>query len=170
MAILRFILHTGLRRGEIVALTWSDVDQVSGQVTVRGKGGRERVVPLAARTVGSGREREQAILQAEVEVTRAQAAITAYQADRAAAMQPRTYSPTYHYAPHYQREALPAPPPTDLPTSTPSVGGHPPTFADLLARGQVGKGNVRVGENSETAWQAATCTGCGPIRPAISRD
>jgi hypothetical protein len=127
-----------------------------------------RVLWRAARTVGSGREREQAILQAEVEVTRAQATIAAYQADRAAAMQPRTYSPTYHYAPHYQREALPAPPPTDLPTSTPSVGGHPPTFADLLARGQVGKGNALLLGYSEGNpiygdWKDLYSTGIGGI-------
>lgn len=54
MAIIRLLLDTGLRRGELAGLTLQDVDFETDTVTVTGKGGRVRVVPFgrkAARDV-----------------------------------------------------------------------------------------------------------------------
>jgi site-specific recombinase XerD len=46
-AIIRLMLETGLRAGEVVALGVGDVDLASGTLTVRrGKGGKGRVVPI----------------------------------------------------------------------------------------------------------------------------
>lgn len=46
VAIVLFVLNTGLRRGEIIGLRWQDVDWEAGYVRVLGKGERERIVPL----------------------------------------------------------------------------------------------------------------------------
>ena len=50
LAIVRILLHTGLRVAELVALCWQDVDWTSprkGELTVRyGKGAKWRVIPL----------------------------------------------------------------------------------------------------------------------------
>lgn len=45
-AILELFYSTGMRLSELVALDLDDVDLVSDQVRVRGKGKRERIVPL----------------------------------------------------------------------------------------------------------------------------
>lgn len=46
-AIIRIMLETGLRAGEVVALQLADVDLIGGVLTVRrGKGGKGRVVPI----------------------------------------------------------------------------------------------------------------------------
>lgn len=46
-AIVRLMLETGARAGEVVALTLDDVDLAAGVATIRrGKGGKGRVVPL----------------------------------------------------------------------------------------------------------------------------
>jgi integrase/recombinase XerD len=46
-AIVRLMAETGMRAGEVIALTGADVDLHQGLVTVRrGKGGRGRVVPI----------------------------------------------------------------------------------------------------------------------------
>jgi site-specific recombinase XerD len=46
-AMIRLMLETGLRAGEVVALELGDVDLSSGALTVRrGKGGKGRVVPI----------------------------------------------------------------------------------------------------------------------------
>jgi site-specific recombinase XerD len=46
-AILRLMLESGLRAGEVVAMQLDDIDLVAGTVTVRrGKGGKGRVVPI----------------------------------------------------------------------------------------------------------------------------
>ncbi|GAA1911385.1 hypothetical protein GCM10009737_11020 [Nocardioides lentus] len=46
-AIIRFMLETGTRAGEVVALEVADVDLANGQAIVRrGKGGKGRVVPF----------------------------------------------------------------------------------------------------------------------------
>ena len=55
--VLRFILGTGLRRGEALAVRWSDVDLTRGEIKVKGSlvredrrlsGGRAQVSPLPA--------------------------------------------------------------------------------------------------------------------------
>ncbi len=53
-ALLELLYATGVRVSEIAALRLSDVDLAQGQMTVMGKGSKERVVPLhplAARTL-----------------------------------------------------------------------------------------------------------------------
>lgn len=51
-ACVRFMLETGARAGEVVAMTVPDVDLKEGVVLIRrGKGGRGRVVPIGAKTV-----------------------------------------------------------------------------------------------------------------------
>jgi len=45
-AILEMIYATGIRVGELVSLDLKDIDMWSGIVTVRGKGNKERIVPI----------------------------------------------------------------------------------------------------------------------------
>jgi len=47
-AILEVVYSAGLRVGEVVGLNWDDVDQIAGLIRVRGKGRKERVVPLGS--------------------------------------------------------------------------------------------------------------------------
>ncbi len=50
-AIVLFMADSGLRRGEVVALNWQDVDMLNGLVTVRrGKGGKARSAVIGATT------------------------------------------------------------------------------------------------------------------------
>jgi site-specific recombinase XerD len=50
-AIIRLLLETGMRAGEVLGLTVADVDLVRGLVTVRrGKGGMGRVAPFGPQT------------------------------------------------------------------------------------------------------------------------
>lgn len=50
-AIVRLMLETGMRAGEVIGLQTSDVDLQQGLVTVhRGKGGKGRVAPFGAQT------------------------------------------------------------------------------------------------------------------------
>ena len=50
-AILRFMIETGARAGEVVGLGLDDVDLAAGVVTIRrGKGGKGRVVPIGPQT------------------------------------------------------------------------------------------------------------------------
>jgi integrase/recombinase XerD len=50
-AIVLFMADSGLRRGEVVALSWPDVDMQSGLVKVRqGKGRKDRSAVIGART------------------------------------------------------------------------------------------------------------------------
>ena len=56
-ALLRLMIYTGLRRAEVVALRWDDIDFEDQLVTVRhGKGGKERIAAIADmsdKTIGS---------------------------------------------------------------------------------------------------------------------
>jgi integrase len=46
--VAELYLHTGLRRGEMLKLRWSDVDLADTKITIRApKNGRDRVVPLS---------------------------------------------------------------------------------------------------------------------------
>lgn len=47
--IVLIMLYAGLRLSEVAALLWKDVDLDEGTIVVRGKGGRDRVVPLHER-------------------------------------------------------------------------------------------------------------------------
>ena len=50
-ALLRLMIYTGLRRAEVVALRWYDIDFEDQLVTVRqGKGGKERIAAIADMT------------------------------------------------------------------------------------------------------------------------
>lgn len=50
-AIVLLMADSGLRRGEVIALNWQDVDMQTGAVTVqRGKGGKARVSRIGATT------------------------------------------------------------------------------------------------------------------------
>ncbi|MFQ5550558.1 MAG: tyrosine recombinase XerC, partial [Gemmatimonadales bacterium] len=50
-AILELFYCTGIRLGELVSLNLSQLDLVSDQVKVRGKGRKERIIPLGAHAV-----------------------------------------------------------------------------------------------------------------------
>jgi site-specific recombinase XerD len=50
-AVIRFMIDTGARRGEVVGLTVGAVDLDAGIVSVLGKGRRHRVLPLGTKTV-----------------------------------------------------------------------------------------------------------------------
>lgn len=50
-AILRVLLNTGTRLGEIAGLRLEDLDLEQDQIWVMGKGKRARVLPLGAKTV-----------------------------------------------------------------------------------------------------------------------
>ena len=55
-ALIRLGVYTGLRRSELVALRWSDVNLESKIITVReGKGGKSRAVKIADITEGTAR-------------------------------------------------------------------------------------------------------------------
>ena len=47
-AIIAVLAYTGIRKGELLGLRVDDLDLDRGQITVRGKGAKWRVVPLAA--------------------------------------------------------------------------------------------------------------------------
>jgi len=55
-AMLALLLFVGLRRSEITAITLDDLDLENGQLLVRGKGAKQRVVPLTAPVVRAIRE------------------------------------------------------------------------------------------------------------------
>ena len=50
-AILETIYSAGLRIGELVALNLEDLDEFTGAVRIRGKGKKERLVPLGSKAV-----------------------------------------------------------------------------------------------------------------------
>ena len=46
-AVMRLLVYTGLRRSELVALTWDDIDLAEMTIAVRhGKGDKERIVAI----------------------------------------------------------------------------------------------------------------------------
>lgn len=46
--VLDLLLYTGLRRAEMASLEWSDIDLEAAQMRVRGKGDKERLIPIHA--------------------------------------------------------------------------------------------------------------------------
>lgn len=48
LAILKLLVRLGMRRGEVAVLALDDIDWRSGEILVRGKGGRRERLPLAA--------------------------------------------------------------------------------------------------------------------------
>src|ERR1700679_1012441 len=44
----RFLARLGLRAGEVVGLNLDDIDWSTGQITIRGKGGKSASLPLTA--------------------------------------------------------------------------------------------------------------------------
>jgi len=48
---IEFLFQTGLRRKEIVALTWSEVDWINRRISVLGKGNKRRFVPLSKKAI-----------------------------------------------------------------------------------------------------------------------
>jgi integrase/recombinase XerC len=55
-ALLALLLFAGLRRSEVTAITLDDLDLENGQLLVRGKGAKQRVVPLTPLVVEAVRE------------------------------------------------------------------------------------------------------------------
>lgn len=53
MALLRVFLDTGMRRSELAYLTLGDVDLDAQTLSVVGKGGRRRLVPIGVKTVAA---------------------------------------------------------------------------------------------------------------------
>ncbi len=53
LAMLEFFYSTGMRLAELVGLSVVDVDIVSERVKVRGKGRKERILPLGSRALGA---------------------------------------------------------------------------------------------------------------------
>ena len=51
LAVLLLLIDTGMRRGEVAAVRYADLDLDQGLLRVMGKGGRERVVPLGRKLV-----------------------------------------------------------------------------------------------------------------------
>jgi len=50
-ALIVLLLSTGIRRGEAVSITLDDLDLENGQVLIKGKGGKQRVLPLTEQAI-----------------------------------------------------------------------------------------------------------------------
>ena len=59
-AILETFYSTGMRISEVVGLNFSDVDFISGVVKVRGKGKKERMVPIGEHAISAIRKYQEA--------------------------------------------------------------------------------------------------------------
>lgn len=46
LTLFSFLLHTGVRRSELVKVKWSDIDFINNEITIIGKGSKTRIVPL----------------------------------------------------------------------------------------------------------------------------
>jgi integrase len=56
-AILRLMMETGIRAGELIALRTDDLDLTAGRIIVRfGKGGRSRTIPVGRATIRAIRD------------------------------------------------------------------------------------------------------------------
>jgi site-specific recombinase XerD len=55
-AMIALLLFAGLRRSEVTAITLDDLDMENGQLLVRGKGAKQRVVPLTPLVIEAIRE------------------------------------------------------------------------------------------------------------------
>jgi integrase/recombinase XerD len=55
-AMIALLLFAGLRRSELTAITLEDLDLENGQLLVRGKGGKQRIVPLTPLVIQAIRE------------------------------------------------------------------------------------------------------------------
>ena len=64
-AIFELFYASGIRLSELVGLNWEEIDFSIRMVRVRGKGGRERVVPLGKVAVQALREYRQAVEETE---------------------------------------------------------------------------------------------------------
>lgn len=52
-SVIEFALETGMRRGEILAIQWKDLDQLTGRLTISNtKNGRSRTIPLSRTALG----------------------------------------------------------------------------------------------------------------------
>lgn len=40
------LLFTGIRASELICMKIKDIDRITGQLTVKGKGGKQRTIPL----------------------------------------------------------------------------------------------------------------------------
>jgi integrase/recombinase XerC len=74
LVVLELLYGSGLRLSELQGLDLSDLDHRRGQVKVRGKGGKERIVPLTSAT---GRAMQRYILRREETCARSAAPETA---------------------------------------------------------------------------------------------
>ncbi|MCK9470693.1 MAG: tyrosine-type recombinase/integrase [Bacilli bacterium] len=46
LVMFAFLLYTGVRRGELVKVKWSDIDFIKNEIKVVGKGNKTRIIPL----------------------------------------------------------------------------------------------------------------------------
>ena len=49
--VMIHLLYHGIRIAELTALTWADVDLTEGHMKIRGKGSKQRLVPLRTKAI-----------------------------------------------------------------------------------------------------------------------